>query len=127
MRGSRLAATRRPGTCGGSPTRWSAWCASRTPSPRARTTSRSPQARPAAARAAVDAQRSVTVGGSVAFATAGQVASPLNLVVFQGSGFVRYRVPGTAVAGDSPELADGDLAASEIDTFGQEGSAAAAG
>ena len=31
------------------------------------------------------------------------------------------------MAGDSPELADGDLAASEIDTFGQEGSAAAAG
>jgi len=81
----------------------------------------------AAAGAAVDGQRSVTLDGSFDFANAVQVAYPLNLVVFQGSRFVRYRVPGTAVAGDSPELADGDLAASEIDTFGQEGSAAAAG
>jgi len=81
----------------------------------------------AAAGAAVGDQRSVALEGSFDFANAVQVAYPLNLVVFQGSRFVRYRVPGAAVAGDSPELADGQLTADELDAFGQEGSAAAAG
>src|SRR5439155_965592 len=76
--------------------------------------------------AAVGDQRSVALEGSFDFANAVQVAYPLNLVVFQGSRFVRYRVPGAAVAGDSPELADGQLTADELDAFGQEGSAAAA-
>ena len=81
----------------------------------------------AAAGAAVDGQRSATLDGSFDFANAVQVAYPLSLVVFQGSRFVRYRLPGAAVAGDSPELADGQLSANELDAFGQEGSAAAAG
>ena len=81
----------------------------------------------AAAGAAAGDQRSVALDGSFDFANAVQVAYPLNLVVFQGSRFVRYRVPGAAVAGDSPELADGQLTADELDAFGQEGSAAAAG
>ncbi|TMA37749.1 MAG: hypothetical protein E6J75_15130 [Deltaproteobacteria bacterium] len=81
----------------------------------------------AAAGAAVDGQRSATLDGSFDFANALQVAYPLSLVVFQGSRFVRYRLPGAAVAGDSPELADGQLSANELDALGQEGSAAAAG
>src|SRR5439155_260703 len=81
----------------------------------------------AAAGAAAGEQRSVALDGSFDFANAVQVAYPLNLVVFQGSRFVRYRVPGDAVAGDSPELADGQLTSDELDAFGREGSAAAAG
>jgi len=81
----------------------------------------------AATGAAVGDQRSVTLDGSFDFANAVQVAYPLSLVVFQGSRFVRYRLPGDAVAGDSPELADGQLSANELDAFGQEGAAAAAG
>ena len=81
----------------------------------------------AAAGAAVGGQRSAALDGSFDFANAVQVAYPLNLVVFQGSRFVRYRVPGDAVAGNSPELADGQLSADELDAFGREGSAAPAG
>jgi hypothetical protein len=81
----------------------------------------------AAAGAAVGGQRSVALDGSFDFANAVQVAYPLDLVVFQGSRFVRYRVPGAAVAGDSPELADGQLSSDELDAFGREGSAAPAG
>ena len=81
----------------------------------------------AAAGAAAGGQRSVTLDGSFDFANAVQTAYPLSLVVFQGSRFVRYRLPGAVVAGDSPELADGQLSANELDAFGQEGSVAAAG
>ena len=80
----------------------------------------------AATGSAAGSQRAVTLDGSLDFANAVQVAYPLSLVVFQGSRFVRYRLPGTVVAGTSPELADGHLTTDEIDAVDHEGSAAPA-
>jgi len=56
----------------------------------------------AAIGSAAGSQRAVTLDGSLDFANAVQVAYPLSLVVFQGSRFVRYRLPGAVVAGTSP-------------------------
>ena len=53
----------------------------------------------AATGSAAGSQRAVTLDGSLDFANAVQVAYPLSLVVFQGSRFVRYRLPGAVVAG----------------------------
>ena len=80
----------------------------------------------AATGAAAGGQRAVTLDGSLDFANSVQVAYPLSLVVFQGSRFVRYRLPGPVVAGTSPELADGHLTADEISGVDGEGSAAPA-
>ena len=80
----------------------------------------------AATGSAAGSQRAVTLDGSLDFANAVQVAYPLSLVVFQGSRFVRYRLPGAVVAGTSPELADGNLTTDEIDAVDHEGSAAPA-
>ena len=55
-----------------------------------------------------------------------QVAYPLQLVVFQGTHFVRYPASGPAVAGDSAALADGVLGDGEVVAFMSEGAAAPA-
>ncbi|HSV07468.1 MAG TPA: hypothetical protein VLI07_13175 [Candidatus Binatus sp.] len=61
------------------------------------------------------------------FLNAVQVAYPLQLVVFQGTHFVRYPASGPAVVGDSAELADGVLTDAEVAAFMSEGSPAPAG
>lgn len=61
------------------------------------------------------------------FLNAVQVAYPLQLIVFQGTHFVRYPASGPAVVGDSAELADGVLSDAEVATFMSEGSPAPAG
>ena len=60
------------------------------------------------------------------FLNAVQVAYPLNLVVFQGTHFVRYPASGPAVTGDSAALADGTLVDGEVAAFMGEGAPAPA-
>ena len=60
------------------------------------------------------------------FLNAVQVAYPLNLVVFQGTHFVRYPASGPAVTGDSAALADGTLVDGEVAAFMGEGVPASA-
>ena len=60
------------------------------------------------------------------FLNAVQVAYPLQLVVFQGTHFVRYPASGPAVVGDSTALADGVLSDAEVAAFMGEGTPAPA-
>lgn len=71
----------------------------------------------AASAVAVDGRRTVVLEGDFEFPNAVQVGYPLDIVVFQGTRFVRYRVAATSVGGTSDLLADGVLAASEIPAF----------
>jgi hypothetical protein len=70
---------------------------------------------------AAAAGRAAAFEGSFDFANAVQANYPLNLVVFQGTTFVRYPVTGVAVTGTSAALADGVLDATEVAAFDAEG------
>jgi hypothetical protein len=56
-----------------------------------------------------DGRVAVTVEGTFDFPNAVQVGYPLQLVVFQGTGFVRFPIGGTPQAGQSSLLADGRI------------------
>jgi hypothetical protein len=70
--------------------------------------------------------RSAVFEGQFDFQNAQQVGYPINLVVFQGSTFVRFPLAGAAVTGSSPELADGTLTLGELGALLAQGNAAAA-
>ena len=80
-----------------------------------------------AAGAVADGARSVLLAGDFDYPNAVQVGYPLDLVVFQGTTFARYRVDGTAVTGNSAALADGQLLDAELAAFLQDGATAPAG
>jgi hypothetical protein len=63
---------------------------------------------------AATAGRAAAFEGSFDFPNAVQVGYPLNLVVFQGTTFVRYPAAGAPVTGTSTALGDGVLAESEL-------------
>ena len=68
-----------------------------------------------AARAvAADGRRSVTIEGTFDFENAVQVGYPLQLVVFQGTRFVRFPAVGVPQTGETSLLADGRLDAAEL-------------
>jgi hypothetical protein len=71
----------------------------------------------AASAVTVDVRRTVLLEGDFEFPNAVQIGYPLDIVVFQGMHFVRYRVAATPVAGTSTLLADGSLSASELPAF----------
>lgn len=79
----------------------------------------------AASGIAAGGGRAVTVEGAFDFPNAVQVGYPLNLVVFQGTRFVRYPVVGGPVAGTSATLADGVLADTELTSLLQDGATVA--
>ena len=62
--------------------------------------------------------------GDFDFPNAVEVGYPLNLVVFQGSTFVRYPAAAPPVTGTSATLGDGALAENELDTLDAAGGAA---
>lgn len=64
-----------------------------------------------------DGRHAVTIEGTFDFANAVQVGYPLQLVVFQGTRFVRYPAAGAPRTGDTPLLADGRLDAAELPAF----------
>jgi hypothetical protein len=71
-----------------------------------------------AARAVhADGRHAVTIEGTFDFANAVQVGYPLQLVVFQGTRFVRYPAAGAPRTGDTALLADGRLDAAELPAF----------
>jgi len=80
-----------------------------------------------AAGAAAEGARSAAFTGSFEFENALQVGLPIELVVFQGTRFVRYPATGAPKTGDSAALADGVLSDNELAAFRQEGTAAPAG
>jgi hypothetical protein len=65
--------------------------------------------------------------GSFDFPNALQLGYPIDLVVFQGTRFVRYPFADAAVTGASPELADGVLVSTEVPALVSEGAAVAPG
>src|SRR5262245_31452421 len=71
-----------------------------------------------------DGGRMVTLTGSFDFPNTVQPGYPLNLVVSQGTSFVRYPILGPAVTGTSVALADGFLTAAELDGLLADGTAA---
>jgi hypothetical protein len=73
-----------------------------------------------------DARHAVIIEGTFDFANAVQVGYPLQLVVFQGTRFVRFPVGGTPRTGDTTLLADGRLDAAELPAFLAAGAPAAA-
>ena len=77
--------------------------------------------------AVADGARSVLLAGDFDYPNAVQVGYPLDLVVFQGTNFVRYRVAGPVVTGTSNALADGQLVSSELPSFLNDGTAAPVG
>ncbi len=56
----------------------------------------------------------VTIEGTFDFANAVQVGYPLQIVLFQGTRFVRFPLGGTPLTGVAAVLADGRLNASEL-------------
>lgn len=66
---------------------------------------------------AAEGRYTVAIDGTFDFPNAVQVGYPLELVVFQGTRFVRYPLRGTAVTGTSSVLGDGRLSAAELPTF----------
>jgi hypothetical protein len=71
-----------------------------------------------AARAVrAEGRHAVTIEGTFDFANAVQVGYPLQLVVFQGTRFVRYPVTGTPRTGETPLLGDGRLDTGELPAF----------
>ena len=59
--------------------------------------------------------RTVALEGTYDYPNAVQVGYPLQIVVFQGTRFVRYPIAAPAVTGTSDTLADGRLSADELD------------
>lgn len=76
---------------------------------------------------ALDGARAARFEGSFDFPNAIQVGYPLQLVVFQGTRFVRVPVVGTPVTGTSAALADGALAEGELTGLLAAGAPAEAG
>jgi len=64
-----------------------------------------------------ESRHAVTIEGTFDFANAVQVGYPLQLVVFQGTRFVRYPATGTPRTGETALLADGRLDAAELPAF----------
>jgi len=77
--------------------------------------------------AVADGARSVVLSGDLDYPNAVQVGYPVDLVVFQGTRFVRYRVGGPVVTGTSSKLAAGQLLDSELPDFLLDGTPAPAG
>ncbi len=71
----------------------------------------------AASATRVDGRVAVTIEGTFDFANAVQVGYPLQLVVFQGTRFVRFTIGDTARTGTTSLLADGQLALGELPAF----------
>lgn len=76
---------------------------------------------------ALDGARAARFEGSFDFPNAIQVGYPLQLVVFQGTRFVRVPLVGTPRTGESPALADGTLAEGELTALLAAGAPTAAG
>lgn len=76
---------------------------------------------------ALDGARAVQLEGSFDFPNAVQVGYPLQLVVFQGTRFLRVPLVGAPVAGRSDTLADGTLAEAELTALLAAGTPAAPG
>ncbi len=76
--------------------------------------------------AAVDGVRAVTFEASLDFQNAVQSGYGLQLVVFQGTRFVRYPLAGAPAAGQSAVLADGALDEDEVAAVVGAGTPAAA-
>ena len=76
---------------------------------------------------AVDGARVVSVAGDFDFPNAVQTGYPLQLMVFQGTRFVRYPAAGAPATGDSPLLADGALDEADLPSVLAAGTAAPAG
>lgn len=71
----------------------------------------------AASATRADGRLAVTIEGTFDFANAVQVGYPLQLVVFQGTRFVRFAIGDTPRTGTTPLLADGQLALGELPAF----------
>ncbi|HEV7730940.1 MAG TPA: hypothetical protein VGR62_02215 [Candidatus Binatia bacterium] len=67
-----------------------------------------------AAAVAVGGVRTVVFEASLDFENAVQTGYGLQLIVFQGTRFVRYPLSGAPAAGQSAALADGSLAENEV-------------
>jgi len=81
----------------------------------------------AASATATDGARVVMLAGAFDFPNAIQTGYPLQLVVFQGTRFVRYPVASPAVSGESALLADGALDEADLPAILAAGTAAPAG
>ena len=80
----------------------------------------------AASGAAAGSARTATLDGVFDYPNAVQSGTALQVVVFQGTRFVRYPLSGTPVTGDSSLLADGALDQAEIPAFLATGTSAPA-
>jgi len=69
--------------------------------------------------------RTVALTGTFDFPNTVQPGYPLNLVVSQGTRFVRYPILGQPVSGTSAALSDGLLTDAELGAFLRDGAAAA--
>ena len=73
-----------------------------------------------------DARRTVVLETGWDYANGVQVPYALEIVVFQGTRFVRYPIDGTPVTGTSALLADGRLDPADVPAFLADGAAAPA-
>jgi hypothetical protein len=73
-----------------------------------------------------EGRRAVAIEAGYDFPNAVQVGYPLQIVVFQGTRFVRYPIGGSPVTGESALLADGGLDAADLGAFLAQGTAAPA-
>ena len=71
----------------------------------------------AASATRADGRLAVTIEGTFDFANAVQVGYPLQLVVFQGTRFVRFGIGDTPRTGTTSLLADGQLTLGELPPF----------
>jgi hypothetical protein len=80
----------------------------------------------AASAIRADGRLAVTIEGTFDFLNALQVGYPLQLVVFQGTGFVRFPIGGVPHTGQTSLLADGRLDVDDLAGFLAAGSPAPA-
>lgn len=80
----------------------------------------------AASAIRADGRYAVKIEGTFDFLNAVQVGYPLQLVVFQGTGFVRFPIGGVPHAGQTSLLADGQLDLADLSGFLAAGSPAPA-
>src|SRR6185295_12316536 len=71
----------------------------------------------AASGAAAGSTRAVVLDGAFDFHNAVQTGTGLQLVIFQGTRFVRYPLGGAPLTGTSALLADGVLGQSDLNSF----------
>jgi hypothetical protein len=78
----------------------------------------------AASAIRADGRLAVTIEGTFDFLNAVQVGYPLQFVVFQGTGFVRFPIGGAPHTGETSLLADGRLDLADLSGFVDAGSPA---